>query len=141
MEDETFHVRPFLPPVSRDYVLQMEPDSTASTPPPMRTSPASSTKAKKSLNDVDVCYPYSSHSSDQHSTLEIQALMSYIEHKNNDESQDPKYCSERRMTAKLDDLLDSGQKIERGPMTRRFSLYGENVRVYTCTLCFIIDSI
>jgi hypothetical protein len=127
MEDETFHVRPFLAPVSQDYVLQMEPDSTASTPPPLQASSASSeTKAKKSLNDVDVCYPYHSNSPDQQSSLEIQVLQSYIEQPNvNDEGHDP----EKRMTAKLDDLLDSGHN-ERGSISRRFSLYGENIRVY-----------
>jgi predicted ABC-type transport system involved in lysophospholipase L1 biosynthesis ATPase subunit len=130
MEDETFHVRPFLAPVSRDYVLQMEPDSTTSTPPPIQSSPASSeTKAKKSLSDVDVCYPYPSHSPDQHSTLEIQVLKSFIEQPNVSDEDDPKHRLERRMTAKLDDLLDSGHN-EKGSLSRRFSLYGENIRVY-----------
>lgn len=130
MEDERFHARPFLAPsVSQDYVLQMEPvDSTASTPPPVPTSSSDTTKGRKNSADVEVCYPYPTQRPDQHSTLETEILKSYIHNSKEDETSDPEFKLERRLTAKLDDLLDSGQN-EPSSASRRFSFYGDNIRV------------
>jgi hypothetical protein len=127
MEDERFHARPFLAPsVCQDYVLQMEPiDSTASTPPPVPTSSSDTANGRKNSADVEVCYPYPTQRSDQHSTLETEVLKSYI---HNSKEDDPELKLERQLTAKLDDLLDSGQN-EPKSASRRFSFYGDNIRV------------
>ncbi|CEP17618.1 hypothetical protein [Parasitella parasitica] len=129
MEDKRFQARSFLAPsVSQDYVLQMEPvDSTASTPPAVATSSTNTTKGRKNSTDVEVCYPYPTQQPDQHSTLETEVLKSYIQNSKSDEVNDPEYQLERQLTAKLDDLLDSGQN-EPSSASRRFSLYGDNVR-------------
>ncbi|KAL9559379.1 hypothetical protein MBANPS3_000453 [Mucor bainieri] len=129
MEDERFHARPFLAPsVSQDYVLQMEPvDSTASTPPPVPTASTDTTKGRKNSADVEVCYPYPTQRPDQHSTLETEVLKAYIQNTKDDETNDPEYKLERQLTAKLDDLLDSGQKAP-SSASRRYSFYGDNVR-------------
>ncbi|CAO0789800.1 unnamed protein product [Mucor circinelloides] len=129
MEDERFHARPFLAPsVIQDYVLQMEPvDSTASTPPPVPTTSSDTTKGRKNSADVEVCYPYPTQRPDQHSTLETEVLKSYIQNTKDDENSDPEYKLERQLTAKLDDLLDSGQKAP-SFASRRYSFYGDNVR-------------
>lgn len=127
MEDETYHTRPYLAPAATgDYVLQMEPDSTASTPPPIAPS-GGDNKPRKNSTEADVCYPYQPQLPDQHSSIEVEALKAYRLNVKEDESKDPDYKLERQMTAKLDDLLDSNN--EKGSMSRRFSLYGENTRV------------
>lgn len=126
MEDETYHTRPYLAPAATgDYVLQMEPDSTASTPPPIAPS-GGENKPRKNSTEADVCYPYQPQLPDQHSSIEVEALKAYRLNVKEDESKDPDYKLERQMTAKLDDLLDSNN--EKGSMSRRFSLYGENTR-------------
>ncbi|KAI8645372.1 hypothetical protein BD408DRAFT_411804 [Parasitella parasitica] len=129
MEDKHFHARSFLAPsVSQDYVLQMEPvDSTASTPPAVATSSTNTTKGRKNSADVEVCYPYPTQQPDQHSTLETEVLKSYMQNSKSDEAGDPEYQLERQLTAKLDDLLDSSLN-EPSSASRRFSLYGDNVR-------------
>lgn len=124
MEDETYHTRPYLAPATGDYVLQMEPDSTASTPP---IASSGDNKPRKNSTEVDVCYPYQPQLPDQHSSIEVEALNAYRQNVKEDESRDPDYKLERQMTAKLDDLLDSNN--EKGSISRRFSLYGENIRV------------
>lgn len=105
----------------RDLVIEMEPDSTASTPPPLTSS--TETKLKNS-NEVEVCYPYSNHNGT--STIDTHVLKDYLEN-TKEEVTDPDYKHERQMTAKLDDLLDSSEKASR--RSRRFSMYGGNVVV------------
>lgn len=55
-------------------------------------------------------------------------LKSYIQNTKDDEASDPEYKLERQLTAKLDDLLDSGQRAP-SSASRRYSFYGDNVRV------------
>ncbi|CAO3671516.1 unnamed protein product [Rhizopus stolonifer] len=102
---------------SSDYILQMEePESTCSTPP---TQKADSNSPRKT--SVDVCYPYSDQG-DQNLTIDRNALRSILK-------RDPGQPElERRLTAKLDDLLDSKSSSDKVFLSRRFSLYGENVR-------------
>lgn len=128
MEDETYHKRPYVTPTSGDYVLQMEPDSVASTPP--ITSSGDNTKLGNNTSEVEVCYPYQPQLPDQHSTVEIDQLKSYTKDDKEDENVEPDFKLERQLTAKLDDLLESN---ERASTSRRFSLYGENIKVVIYT--------
>lgn len=140
MEDETYHVRPSLiPSASSDYVVQMDhiASTTTSTPsPPLHpTAPAetdsnnttATNNSEKPLrkNSVDAYYPYHSQSSGQHASVEVDVLKAYLQHED-EKDLDPDFNKERRMTAKLDDLLESA---ERASFDRRMSLYGENVKV------------
>ncbi|KAI8883813.1 cora-domain-containing protein, partial [Backusella circina FSU 941] len=113
MEDEVYHTRHYLPESNADHILQMEPDSSI----PL---------LDQSSRD-DVCYPYHS-SSDK--TVQVDVLQSFINEKEEDnEFNEPEFKMERRMTAKFDDLLDPNiPDTERRSMSRRFSMYGDNVR-------------
>ncbi|KAG2197559.1 hypothetical protein INT47_009557 [Mucor saturninus] len=114
MEDETYHVRPFMA-ASSDYAIEMEPESPRhSTDIPQR----------KNSTQVDVCYPYEPQLLDQHSTIETDVLNAYLE--KDDEIVDPEFKTERQMSAKLDDLLEHNN--ERASMSRRYSLYGEIIK-------------
>jgi hypothetical protein len=130
MEDETYHVRPsMVPSASSDYVVQMDHDRLQSTnstpPPPPLESAASSDKLRKS--SLDIYYPYQATSSNQHASIEVDVLKAYIQHEEKEnELLDPDFKTERQMTAKLDDLLESN---ERASLDKRLSLYGENVKV------------
>lgn len=119
MEDETYHARPFMaPPNSGEYVLEMELES-----PPLLTD----NKQSKNSTEVDVCYPYEPRLFDQHSTVEIDVLNAYLQNIKDDEIKDPEFKTERQRIARLDDLLEVNN--ERASMSRRYSLYGENVKV------------
>jgi hypothetical protein len=119
MEDQIHPLRSFVGSVPpSDYVLQMEPESTCSTPPQQVID---SDSPRRNSADVDICYPYSENNSDPHPTLDTNALKSLLKRPTDIEE-------ERKLTAKLDDLLDS-KTSEKGFMSRRYSLYGENVKV------------
>ncbi|KAG1150617.1 hypothetical protein G6F37_000201 [Rhizopus arrhizus] len=118
MEDQVHPLRSFVGSVPpSDYVLQMEPESTCSTPPQQVID---SDSPRRNSADVDICYPYSENNSDPHPTLDTNALKSLLKRPTDIEE-------ERKLTAKLDDLLDS-KTSEKGFMSRRYSLYGENVK-------------
>jgi hypothetical protein len=130
MEDEVYHTRP-RPYIheSGDHILQMEPDATL----PLLDQGSTD----------DVCYPYQS-SSDK--TVQVDVLKSYINEKEEEpDFHEPEFKIERQLTAKLDDLLDPSNPTilepERRSMSRRFSLYGDNVRVICCCILFILSHI
>lgn len=111
-------------------ILQIEEDSTSSTSPPL-ASPTESTS--KTTKEVEVCYPYQNQNGN--STIDAYILKEFLEN-HKEESTDPDFRHERQLTAKLDDLLDSGEKTSRG--SRRFSMYGGNVVVTMFFFCIKI---
>ena len=124
MEDKAYHNRPRLATLAdSDYVLQMEPDSTATTPPITSTG---DNKPRKNSSEVDVCYPFPTQQPDQHSTVEVSALRAFAQDEKEEDLVESGYKLERQLTAKLDDLLESNEK---GSNSRRYSFYGEHVRV------------
>ncbi|KAI7902229.1 uncharacterized protein BX663DRAFT_487023 [Cokeromyces recurvatus] len=126
MEDKTFHMRPFLSVTNHDVVVQMEPDSTTMQQEDLRNKEKKQTSDTTSSPEVEVCYPYISQSSDQYSTIDINMLNAYLQkQKNIDEGLETDFKLERQLTAKLDDLLDANEKPS---VSRRFSLYGENIK-------------
>lgn len=124
MEDETYHVRPFMA-TSSEYAIEMEPESPRHS---------NDIPHRKNSTQVDVCYPYEPQLLDQHSTIETDVLNAYLE--KDDEIADPEFKTERQMSAKLDDLLENSN--EKASMSRRYSLYGEIIKV---SYYFYISSI
>lgn len=122
MEDETYHVRPFMAP-SSEYAIEMEPESPRNSV---------DIQQRKNSTQVDVCYPYEPQLLDQHSTIETDILNAYLE--KDDEIPDHEFKIERQMSAKLDDLLENSN--EKASMSRRYSLYGEIVKVDLFALFF-----
>ncbi|GAA5807447.1 hypothetical protein MFLAVUS_000808 [Mucor flavus] len=107
MEDDTYQA----PSTSDDYVLNMEPEKSA---PDNR--PRNSTQA-------DVCYPYDPQLLDQHSSIELDILKAYIQ--NETKVSEEEQNTERHLTARLDDLLESNERVS---ISRRYSHYGDIIK-------------
>ncbi|CEG67443.1 Putative FABR092Cp [Rhizopus microsporus] len=120
MEEENHHMRSYLGSThSGDYVLQIDPESTSSTPPQKLLD------LQTRDSDVEVCYPYQDQSSDQHSTIDVDSLNNYLK---DPPEPDNNYLEKHQLTAKLDDLLDSNSSSDKIRIARKYSLYGENIQ-------------
>lgn len=121
MEEENHHMRSYLGSThSGDYVLQIDPESTSSTPPQKLLD------LQTRDSDVEVCYPYQDQSSDQHSTIDVDSLNNYLK---SSAEPDNNYLEKHQLTAKLDDLLDNNSSSDKIRIARKYSLYGENIQV------------
>lgn len=128
MEDKAFQARSLLQPtVSQECVLQMDSvNSIDSTPPSSSSGPtlqaAEQKPEGKRVDEVEVCYPF--HQTDHHTTVEVDLLKSYMKPNNTTTKEEQ---DDHQLTARLDDLLESSN--EKPTMGRRFSMYGDNIRV------------
>ncbi|KAI8987145.1 hypothetical protein BDB01DRAFT_784711 [Pilobolus umbonatus] len=100
-----------------DLIVEME-----SSPRNIPRRCTSDDRSRQSTT-VDVCYPFLVQASDTHSLLDLNALNYFMTNTKEDELS-PGFKIERRMTAKLNDLLDN----DRVDTARRFSLYGDIVQ-------------
>ncbi|KAI8072117.1 hypothetical protein BDF21DRAFT_386916 [Thamnidium elegans] len=107
MEDDIYQV----PSTSDAYVLNMEPEI------------GTSDKRPRNSTQADVCYPYDPQLLDQHSSIELYILKAYIQKET--EVSEQEQNTERHLTAKLDDLLESNEKVS---ISRRYSHYGDIIK-------------
>lgn len=113
MEDDSYQI----PSASDDHVLDMEPQEHQFS--------TIDEQKKRNSTEIDVCYPlFESQTFGKHSTVVLDTLNTYIQKYSRVSKQEEK--SEQQMSARLDDLLESNEKLS---VSRKYSLYGDIIRV------------
>lgn len=112
---------------SQDFSLHVNDRDSPNSNEKIEEGLDSTTAAHSASRDTDTLYRLPSVKPDENGAVNAAALSSYIHH--HDESEySPEHTLERQYTARLDDLLES---TEKRPGGRRYSVYGDHVRVRT----------